>query len=441
MSAPLLVESMARRYGRTGATASSSGRIRARTNRRFGLVPRSEAALSDLEYVQPVSRVWSLARAYALDVLIAIAAVESALEVVLRHDPVQEPRTTPWFASPAIALVVLALLGRRRFRFAAPAGLWVLAAGLSFVDGRLVPFTASAFLAGFVAAYLLGNLPDSVQARLGLAIVLGGAAIVVYNDPNHDPGEFVFTPLLFAIGWLAGFALRERAERAEAAELRASLAEREREAAARIAVAEERTRIARELHDIVAHAVSVMVLQVGAVRHKLPATLSADREALEAVEQTGRTALTEMRRLLGAMRRDGDDPALAPQPGLDNLDGLVEQVGRAGLPVRLHVDGAPFPLPHAIDVSAYRIVQEGLTNALKHARASRADVTVHYSSDELRIEVRDNGGGATPSNGHGHGLVGIRERVKIYGGEMTAGTASEGGFVLSTRLPLGGDGP
>jgi signal transduction histidine kinase len=388
-----------------------------------------------------VSRVWSLARAYALDVLIAIAAVESALEVALRHDPVQEPRTTAWFAAPAIALVVLALLGRRRFRFAAPAAVWVLAAGLSFVDGRLVPFTASAFLAGFVAAYLLGNLPDSVQARLGLAIVVGGAAIVVYNDPNHDPGEFVFTPLLFAIGWLAGFAMRERAERAEAAEVRASLAEREREVAARIAVAEERTRIARELHDIVAHAVSVMVLQVGAVRHKLPATLSADREALEGVEQTGRTALTEMRRLLGAMRRDGDDPALAPQPGLDNLDGLMEQVGRAGLPVRMHVDGAPFPLPHALDVSAYRIVQEGLTNALKHARASQADVTVRYGIDEVRIEVRDNGGGAAPTNGQGHGLVGIRERVKIYGGEMTAGTATAGGFVLSTRLPLSGDSP
>src|SRR4051812_11461039 len=138
-----------------------------------------------------MSRFWSLARPYALDVLIVIAAVESALEVALRHDPAQEPRTTAWFAAPAIALVVLALLGRRRFQFAAPASVWVLAAGLSFVDGRLVPFTASAFLAGFVAAYLLGNLPDSAQARLGLAIVVSGVAIVVYNDPTHDPGEFV----------------------------------------------------------------------------------------------------------------------------------------------------------------------------------------------------------------------------------------------------------
>jgi signal transduction histidine kinase len=380
-----------------------------------------------------VSRIWSLARTYLMDGLIVIAALESALEVALRHGP-EAPHTAHWFAAPAIALVVLVLLGRRRFRFAAPASVWVLAAALSFVDGRLVPFTASAFVAGFVAAYLLGNLSDSAQARLGLPIVLGGAAIVVYNDPTHDPGEFVFTPLLFAIGWLAGFALRERAERVEAAELRAGLAEREREAAARIAVAEERTRIARELHDIVAHAVGVMVLQVGAVRHKLSEAPAEDREALASVEQTGRTALAEMRRLLGAMREEGEDLAL--QRGLDNLNPLLEQVGRAGLPVRLHLEGDPYPLPRALDFTSYRIVQEGLTNALKHAHASQADVTVRYGSDELRLEVRDNGKGAVPSNGHGHGLVGIRERVKIYGGDMSAGSASGGGFVLSTRLPL-----
>jgi signal transduction histidine kinase len=391
-----------------------------------------------VQYVRSMTRIWHLARAYALDVLIAIAAVESAVEVALRHDPLHEPRTTPWLAAPAIALLALALLGRRRFRFAAPASVWLLAAALSFVDGRLVPFTATAFAAGIAAALLLGNLRDAVQARLGLAIVLGGAAIVVYNDPSHAGGELIFTPLLFAIGWLAGFAMRERAEQAEAAEVRADHAEREREAAARIAVAEERARIARELHDIVAHAVSVMVLQVGAVRHTLADAPPEDRQALEDVECTGRTALAEMRRLLGAMRRDGDDVALAPQPGLDNLGVLVEQVGRAGLPVRLHVDGEPYPLSQALDLSAYRIVQEGLTNALKHAHASQAHVTVSYGADELHIEVRDNGDGAAPDGSHGHGLVGVRERVKIYGGRMTAATASGGGFVLSTRLPLQG---
>jgi signal transduction histidine kinase len=178
------------------------------------------------------------------------------------------------------------------------------------------------------------------------------------------------------------------------------------------------------------------VLQVGAVRHQLPQTLEEDREALGRVEQAGRTALAEMRRLLGAMRRDGDDLELAPHPGVDRLGSLVEDVSRAGLPVRLNVAGDPFPLPRGVDLSAYRIVQEGLTNALKHAHASRAEVTFQYTPDALQIEVRDDGEGRSTTDGLGHGLVGIRERVKIYGGEMTAGSAPEGGFVLGARLPL-----
>ncbi len=386
-------------------------------------------------------RLWFLARRYGLDALIVLVAIESALEVALRHDPGREPRTTAWFTVPATALVVLPLLGRRRFPFAAPVAVWLVAAALSFVDGRLVVFTVGVNVAGMVAAFLLGNLRDPVQARVGLAIVIGSAAILVSNDPNHTSGEFIFIPILFAIAWLAGFALHERAAQAEAAEERATYAEREQESAARIAVAEERARIARELHDIVAHAVSVMVLQVGAVRHKLPEELEEDRETLQGVEQAGRTALAEMRTLLGALRRDGDELELAPQPGLGALDALAEEVGRAGLPVRLDRDGEPFPLPRAIDLSAYRIVQEGLTNALKHAHASHADVVVRYAPDELRIEVRDDGSGVSTSVGLGHGLVGVRERVKIYGGEMTAGPAPDGGFVLSARLPLRGYRP
>src|SRR6185295_16535218 len=201
-----------------------------------------------------------------------------------------------------------------------------------------------------------------LQRRVGLAVVLGAAAIVVANKPDRTSDEFLSIPLLFAIAWLAGFAVRERYAQAEAAEERASLAERERDAAARIAVAEERSRIARELHDIVAHAVSVMVLHVGAVRHKLPATMAEDRDALKGVERAGRTALAEMRRLLAAMRHDGDEAELVPQPGLDGLDSLLADVGRAGLPVELHLEGDPYPLPRGLDLSAYRIVQEGLTN-------------------------------------------------------------------------------
>src|SRR5262245_1636857 len=350
------------------------------------------------------------------------------LELVIGRDLPGAPTTSLWFSIPAVAVLVLPLFARRRFPFAAPAAYWLIAAALTLVDGLLIPFIGSLGVVGLAAAFLLGNLRDDAKAGIGLAIVLGSIVVVVANIPGaQSASDLVFIPLRFVVAWIAGYALRERSEQAEAAEMRATLAEREREAAemratlaerereaaAKIAVAEERARIARELHDIVAHAVSVMVLQIGAVRHNLSADLQEDKEALGRVEQAGRTALAEMRRLLGAMRRDGDDLELAPQPGLDGLESLVDEVGRAGLPVRVHVDGDPFPLPRAIDLSAYRIVQEGLTNALKHAHATSADVTVLYGSDDLKIEVRDDGAGASGNDGLGHGLVGIRERVKI----------------------------
>jgi signal transduction histidine kinase len=398
-----------------------------------------------------VSRIRYVAYEYWFELLIAVLAIAGMLELVVGRDSPGAPATSLWFSIPAVAVLVLPLFARRRFPFAAPAAYWLMAAALTFVDGLLIPFIGSLGVVGLATAFLLGNPRDDKQAGIGLAIVLGCIVVVVSNIPGPESAsDLIFIPLRFVVAWVAGYALRERTEQAEAAEMRATLAERdreaaemratlaerEREAAARIAVAEERARIARELHDIVAHAVSVMVLQVGAVRHKLPDTLDEDKEALGRVEQAGRTALAEMRRLLGAMRRNGDGLDLAPQPGLENLDSLLDDVGRAGLPVRLHVDGDPYPLPRAIDLSSYRIVQEGLTNALKHARASHADVTVRYRPNELEVEVADDGAGATTSDGLGHGLVGIRERVKIYGGEMSAGTAPAGGFVLSARLPL-----
>jgi len=382
-----------------------------------------------------VRRVRSLARKYWFEVLIAALAIEAMSEVVVGRDSDGAPSL--WFALLLIAIVVSPIFARRRFPFAAPATYWLLAAGISFVNWWVLPSAHSLFVVGMAVSFLLGNLRDDLRAGIGLVVVVGSALVLDHQIPDHTTAELVFVPMEFAISWLAGFAVRERAVKAEAAEVRATVAERERDAAARVAVAEERARIARELHDVVAHAVSVMVLQVGAVRHKLPEELDDDREALNGVERAGRTALTEMRRLLAAMRTDEDEAELAPQPGLDGLDSLAEEVGRAGLPVRLHVEGERFQLPRAIDLSAYRIVQEGLTNALKHARASAADVTVRYRPDELRLEVRDDGAGPAASDGLGHGLVGIRERVKIYGGEMSAGTANGGGFVLSTRLPIG----
>jgi signal transduction histidine kinase len=357
--------------------------------------------------------------------------------VALRH----EGQRPTWFAAPAIALVILPLLGRRRFPFSAAAANWLLAVVVSFIDGRLVVTPVTAFISAMISSFLLGNLSDARRARIGLAIVVCGGVIVVYNNPTHPRSQLIFIPMLFAIVWCAGLILRERAGHAEAAERRAIRAEHERAAAARVAAAQERARIARELHDTIAHAVSVMVLQAGVVRHKLPDAHAEHKDALRAVEQTGRTALADMRLLLDAMRDPGGDGAeLAPPPGLDRLDRLLDEVGRSGLPVRLQVAGDRFPLPGGLNISAYRIVQEGLTNVLKHANADGAVVSLGYAPDQLSIEVQDNGQGMALGHGHhpGHGLIGIRERVRLHDGEMTTSTIEGGGFLLRVRLPLSG---
>ena len=385
-----------------------------------------------------MSRIAPLTRTHWFDLLMAATATAAMLEIVIGQDREGSgaPTTTLWFCLPAIAVLVSPTFVRRRYPFAAPVAYWLLAVGISFIDWQVTTFPISLFLAGMAASFLLGNLRSELQAGAGLAVVVAGSATVVSTIPDWSAPQMLFIPLQFAISWVAGFALRERSHRAEAAEMRAALAEQERDAAARIAVAEERARIARELHDIVAHAVSVMVLQVGAVRHRHADDLGEDVTALRGVEQAGRTALAEMRRLLAAMRTEGDDVELGPQPGLDSLDSLVREVERAGLPVHVQIDGEQAPLPRALDLSAYRIVQEGLTNVLKHADASSADVTLHYEPEELTITIHDDGRGAAASDGLGHGLVGIRERVKIYGGEMSVGSANGAGFVLETRLPL-----
>jgi len=376
-----------------------------------------------------VKRLLPLARRHGFDLLIVVAAVAGALEVVFKDDPGNEPTSPAWFAAPATVVIVLVLLARRRFPFAAPAGFWLLAAAISFVDGGLVVFTVTLYLAGLAAAFLLGSTRDAAQGRQGLLLIVASAAIIVYNHPDASGADYIFIPAVFALTWLGGFAFRERGLQAAEAEERALLA-----------AAEERARITRELHDIVGHAVSVMVLQVGAVRHKLPDTLGEDRQALEDVESTGRTALAEMRRLLGAMRDRSAAVELEPQPGLENLEPLVERVRSAGLPVHLHVEGEPLPLPPALDLSAYRIVQEALTNVLKHAGASHADVLVRHGTDALQLEVRDDGRGPAKDDDVGNGLVGIRERVKLYDGEMTAGVANGRGFVLTASLRLKGQG-
>jgi signal transduction histidine kinase len=396
-----------------------------------------------VQYVRRVSRLWSFARRYGFDVLIAIAAIESALEVAFRHDAALEPRTTPWFAVPAVAMSVLPLLGRRRWRFAAPASVWLLGGALSFVDGRLVVFSVSVFAAGMAASFLLGSVPDDVQGRIGLAIVLGGAAIIVYNDPSHAAGEFIFVPVVFAIAWLAGFALRGRAAQAEAAEQRATHAESDREESARRAVFEERVRIARELHDVVAHHVSMMGVQAGAARMVIDRDRVRATEALTAIETSSRQAVAELHRLLGFLRQAGDRDDLAPQPGLSQLPRLAASMSDSELAVELSIEGETRSLPPTLDVSAYRIVQEALTNTLKHAAASRADVHLRYWPDELEVEIVDDGrpNGASSSASGGLGLIGMRERVALHGGQLSAGPAAGGGFAVRVRLPTPAGAP
>jgi signal transduction histidine kinase len=217
---------------------------------------------------------------------------------------------------------------------------------------------------------------------------------------------------------------------------RARIAERERDVAAREAVVEERARIARELHDVIAHHVSMIVVQAGAERRVLGEESGSTREVLETVEQSGRSALTEMRRLLG-MLREGENEPLAPQPGLGDVPALVGQLRDAGLPVDLSIAGERRELPVGIELSAYRIVQEALTNALKHAGDAHATVNVRYGPDSLELEIVDDGAGSDArAPAGGHGLVGMRERVALYGGRFDARRGPSGGFAVRVVLPI-----
>jgi len=377
------------------------------------------------------------ARLYGLDVLVVFAALEAALEVAFRHDALDAPRTAVWFAAPAVALVVLPLLARRRLPFLAPVSVWLIAATLSFADGRLVVFSVSVYAAGMAAALLLGRLPDRHQSRIGLAVTLGGAGIVIYNEPAHAAGDFVFVPVLFAIAWLAGLALRERAAQAEAAEVRAAHAEGEREENARRAVFEERVRIARELHDVVAHHVSMMGVQAGAARVVIDRDPAKAKEALGAIESSSREAVAELHQLLGFLRQAGDTDDLAPQPGLNELPRLAASMHDSDLAVAVSIEGERRELPRTVDVSAYRIVQEALTNTLKHSAASRADVHLRYWPDELEVEIVDDGrpSATTASAPGGLGLIGMRERAVLHGGQLSAGPSADGGFAVRARLP------
>jgi signal transduction histidine kinase len=386
-----------------------------------------------------MKRYWPFIRARVLDALIVLAAIEAVAEVVARRHEKDAPTSPLWVAIPLVLLLILPLLARRQFRFGAPAFIGLAAAVVSFFDHRLVPFPAGIFLAVLAISFLFGMLYDRRQAAAGLAIMIGADAVVAYNAPTQGFGDFAVTAVLFIIVWIGGVGLGRKLEQVSAVEERAARLEREREEKARAAVAEERARIARELHDVVGHAVSVMTVQAAAVRRLLRPEQEREREALLVVEQTGREALAEMRKLVGVLRRPEEAPALAPQPSLEHLDKLVENAREAGLPVDLRVEGKAIKLSPGVDLTAYRLVQEGLTNAIKHAGASRADVLVRYGDGAVEVVVSDDGAGngASDAVSGGHGLVGMRERVAVYGGELEAGPKPGGGYALRAKLPLG----
>jgi signal transduction histidine kinase len=384
------------------------------------------------------SRYWPVMRRYWFDAVVVLGAIAGGIEIAVGRNDSDAPDLPLALSIPIEAALTLVLLARRRFPFAAPAGMLVAGAALSFIDGRLVTYTAASFLSALAASVLLGLLAERTQALLGLTIANAAVLIIIWNDPENAGGDYVFLPLLFSAVWLSAFGFGRKLEHAREAEERAARLELEREAEARAAVAEERARIARELHDVVGHAVSVMTVQASGVRRLLRPDQEREREALEVVEQTGREALAEMRRLVGVLRRPEEAPARAPQPSLEHVGRLVDQAREAGLPVDLRIEGEATQLPASVDLTAYRLVQEGLTNAIKHANATRAEVLVRYGDGEVELVVSDDGTGTSDGNveSGGHGLVGMRERVSVYGGELEAGPRPGGGYALRARLPL-----
>ncbi len=287
-----------------------------------------------------------------------------------------------------------------------------------------------------VLFYSAGSALPRGRALVALAIGLIGAAIDEAGAVDRSAQGFVFGLVVVAVPWLAGRAVHRREGRAEALELRSALFERDREEATRAAVRDERARIARDLHDMVAHAVSVMVLNAEAADAVLDSEPARTRDQLASIQRTGRQALGEMTRLLG-MLRDGERLELTPQPRAAELGALVEEVRAAGLPVSLEIDGEERALEPGVDLAIYRIVQEALTNTLKHGgRAASAEVVVRFELAAVTVEVQDDGDGATVFNGGGHGLIGMHERVALYGGSVEAAPRATGGFSVRAVLPL-----
>jgi signal transduction histidine kinase len=347
---------------------------------------------------------------------------------------------------PALLATMLTFLplGLRRRH---PVAVLAVVAGASLVlelglgdpaNGKQYSFEV--FLAWLLAAYSAGAYTDGRRHRLAAMVGLAAAAVWVIgsyaagaNDQNTVPSVF-----FAAVAWAAGRAMRRRQQLVELLDERARQLEHEREERIRATVADERARIARELHDVVAHSVSVMVVQAQA-GPRLVGEHERAVAAFDAIAASGREALGELRRLLGILRTADEALAIGPQPGLGSLAALVDQLGEAGLAVDLRIEGEQIALAPGVDLAAYRIVQEALTNTLRHAGPAHAGVVVRYGPAAVEFEIVDDGAGvAGARNGSGHGLVGMRERTALYGGRLEAGPRPDGGFAVRASLPLAG---
>jgi signal transduction histidine kinase len=405
------------------------------------LPPQEDREILRAEDVCPPSRPYRLPvtrRSWAFDAAIAaVALVLGQLEAWYGINATH--RQGPhWAEALAYGIGALLLLVRRTH----PTPCMVAMVGVYVVEFALVgsPEGNGVAIPPMVAAYSVARWERRHPTWWALPIGLALGLCWVGFDPMDDTRTARLTALVWLspwlISWLVGALVRSRAQNAEARRLA-------REQRAQRAVVEERNRIARELHDVIGHSVSVMTVQASAVRRRLTPEQTVEREALETVEAAGREALAEMRRMVGVLREQdghggqGDEAGREPPPGLGQVDRLVEKFRTAGLPVRVTVSGTAQPLAPGLDLTAYRLVQEGLTNTLRHAAAPQAaDVCITYGADCLELAVRDDGRPVTAPGEAGHGLLGMKERVSVYGGQLVARPRPGGGFELVASLPL-----
>jgi signal transduction histidine kinase len=358
-----------------------------------------------------------------------------AAELAAKAPQAGEPATT-WYAYVWAALITLPIAVHRRFPTAA-----VVTAAVGIVGYSAGHFVAFPGYAAFALVFLVSLHTARGRGVLAFAVLAAAVGVALAGQPTVtvSASTWISTMLALAVAWLAGENLRIRQARWSALRDRARRLEIEREEQARQAVTAERLRIARELHDVVAHSMSVIAVQAGVAHHVIDSRPEVAKAALGTVETSTRAALVEMRRLLGVLRQEDESPAsLAPAPTLADVAGLVEQFAEVGLAVRMSVTGDPGPdVPEGVELSAYRIVQEGLTNVLRHG-GPRATLRIGYEPGLVRISITDDGPAATdrpPVTGSGHGLVGMRERVAVFGGTFSAGPRPGGGFAVDATLP------